>query len=508
MINPEKLPERKREFRTTVGGNIVKRVYTSADIKNIDESNIGLPGEYPFTRNIYPTGYRGRLWTMREYSGFGTVEETNERYKYLYKEGETGFSVAFHLPTQEGYDSDNPLSAGEVGRCGVAIDSLRDMEELWDGIPLAKISTSMTINATASILTAMYIAAAEKQGADLAVLNGTVQNDILKEYIARNTYFLGPVPSMRLTTDLCAYCNAHVPKWNPISVSGYHMREAGATAVQEVAFTLSDGIAYVQAMLDRGMKVDDFAPRLSFFFSAYTNVLEEVAKYRAARRMWARIMKERFGAKNPRSLTMRYHVHTNGFTLTAQQPMNNIVRVTLQALAAVLGGCQSLHTNSYDEALALPTEQAAQVALRTQQIIAFESGVADTVDPLAGSYFIESLTNQIEDEAAKYIAEIDRMGGAVRAIAKGYIQREIERSSYEYQKAVENREQTVVGVNEYRVKDEPETETLEIGLGLEEKQKERLRTLKKERDNREVKETLTKIKGIARTEENTHAGAD
>jgi methylmalonyl-CoA mutase N-terminal domain/subunit len=502
MIQSENITERKGEFRTTISGNVVKRVYTAADLKQADAENIGLPGAYPFTRNIMPAGYRSRLWTMRMYSGFGTVEETNKRYKYLYKQGQTGFSMAFHLPTQEGYDSDNPLTEGEVGQCGVAIDSLRDMEELWDGIPLADISTSMTINATASIMLAMYIVAARKQGADPAKLSGTVQNDILKEYIARNTYFLAPAPSMRLVTDLCAYCTRHLPRWNPISISGYHLREAGATAVQEVAFGLANGIAYVQAMLDTGMAVDEFAPRLSFFFAANNNILEEVAKYRAARRLWARIMKERFGAQNPRSLMLRFHAQTDGFTLTAQQPLNNIVRVAMQALAAVLGGCQSLHTNSYDEALALPTEQAVQVALRTQQIIAHESGVADTVDPLGGSYFIESLTSRIEEDAMKYIAEIDRRGGSIKAIGEGYIQREIARSAYEYQQAVEKGDQVVVGVNEYRNEEEPEIETFELGAEIEAKQVERLLRLKRERDGRRVQETLEAVKTTARSTEN------
>ncbi len=404
MKNTEKIPEMKREFITTLDGTLIKTVHTPADLEGLKVGDIGLPGEYPFTRHIMPNGYRGRLWTMRQYAGFGTVEESNKRYKYLYEHGQTGFSVAFHLPTQEGYDSDHPLAAGEVGKCGVAIDSLQDMEQLWDGIPLAEVSTSMTINATAPIILAMYIAAAERQGADRSKLNGTVQNDILKEYIARNTYIFAPKPSMRLVTDICTYCSRYMPKWNSISISGYHMREAGATAAQEAGFTLANGIAYVQAMMDRGLEVDSFAPQFSFFFGSYTNLLEEVAKFRALRRMWAKIMKEKFGARNPRSLMLRFHVQTDGFTLTKQQPLNNIVRVTLQALAAVLGGCQSLHTNSFDEAMALPSEEAVQVALRTQQIIAYESGVADTVDPLGGSYYIEWLTNQIENKAMKYIS--------------------------------------------------------------------------------------------------------
>ena len=497
----KEMTERKREFRTTVDGVLVNRVYTPADLESAQEQ-IGLPGEYPFTRHIMPTGYRGRLWTMRQYAGFGTVEETNERFKYLYKQGQTGFSVAFHLPTQEGYDSDHPLAAGEVGKCGVAVDSLRDMERLWEGIPLAEVSTSMTINATAPIILAMYIAAAEKQGADKSKLNGTIQNDILKEYIARNTYIFGPTPSMRLVTDICSYCAENMPQWNSISISGYHMREAGATAVQEAAFTLANGIAYVQAMIDRGMEVDSFAPRFSFFFAAYTNVLEEVAKFRALRRIWAKIMKERFGTANPRSMMLRYHVQTDGFTLTAQQPLNNIVRVTLQALAAVLGGCQSLHTNSFDEAFALPSEEAVQVALRTQQVIAEESGVADTVDPLAGSYYVEWLTNQLESKIMDYIAEIDKTGGALKAIEKGYVQREIANSAYDYQKAVDSGEQVVVGVNKYVAGGEETPETLEIGEETEMKQVESLRRLKKERDSKKVGEVLDKVLNVARSDEN------
>ncbi len=495
-------PERKKEFRTTVGGAVVKRVYTSADVESIKAADIGLPGEFPYTRHIMPTGYRGRLWTMRQYAGFGTVEETNARYKYLYKQGQTGFSVAFHLPTQQGYDSDHPLSIGEVGRCGVAIDSLEDMERLWEGIPLAEVSTSMTINATAAIILAMYVAAAEKQGADTSKLNGTVQNDILKEYIARNTHFLAPSPSMRLVTDICAYCARSLPQWNSISISGYHMREAGATAAQEAGFTLANGIAYVQAMMAKRMDVDYFAPRFSFFFAANNNLLEEVAKFRAVRRMWANIMKDRFAAKNPRSLTLRYHVQTDGFTLTRQQPLNNIVRVTVQALAAVLGGCQSLHTNSFDEALCLPSEQAVQVALRTQQIIAEESGVADIVDPLGGSYLVESLTAEIEKQALGYIAEIDRRGGAIKAIEAGYIQKEIADSAYKYQKAVDAGEQVVVGVNKYAVADEPEPATLKIDPEVETKQVARLKKLKQSRDNRKVKEVLGRVGEVARSDEN------
>jgi methylmalonyl-CoA mutase N-terminal domain/subunit len=501
-VMAEEKKERRREFRTTVGGTVVKRVYSPADVNVCREEDIPLPGEYPYTRHIMPGGYRTRLWTMRQYAGFATVEETNQRYKYLYRQGQTGFSVAFHLPTQEGFDSDHPLSAGEVGRCGVAIDSLKDMERLWEGIPLAEVSTSMTINATAAIVLAMYIATAEKQGVAAAGLRGTVQNDILKEYIARNTYIFAPVPSMRLVTDLCSYCARNLPQWNSISISGYHMREAGATAAQEAGFTLANAVTYVEAMIKKGMDVDSFAPRFSFFFAAYTNVLEEVAKFRALRRMWARIMKERFGAKNPRSLMLRYHVQTDGFTLTEQQPLNNIVRVTLQALAAVLGGCQSLHTNSFDEALALPSEQAVQVALRTQQIIAHESGVTDTVDPLGGAYYLEWLTNQIEERAMRYITEVDRMGGALKAIEKGYIQREIAQSAYNYQRAVDSGEQVIVGVNEFASEEKSDTETLEIGAEVEKKQVARLAKLKRERDNERVGQVLDKVRDIARSDEN------
>jgi methylmalonyl-CoA mutase N-terminal domain/subunit len=486
--------ERKQNFTTTVGGTPVKRVYLPADAGGRDRE---LPGEYPFTRHIMPAGYRSRLWTMRQYAGFGTVEETNERYKFLYQQGQTGFSVAFDLPTQEGYDSDHPLAAGEVGKCGVAMDSLRDMEELWEGIPLAKVSTSMTINATAPILLAMYVAAAEKQGCPRAELAGTIQNDILKEYIARNTYIFGPGPSMRLLTDVCSYCAREMPKWNSISISGYHMREAGATATQEAGFTLANAIAYVQAMIDKGMTVDSFAPRFSFFFAAYSNVLEEAAKFRALRRMWARIMKERFGAQDPRSQMLRFHVQTDGFTLTAQQPLNNIARVTLQALAGVLGGCQSLHTNSFDEALALPTEQAVQVALRTQQIIAYEGGVADTVDPLGGSYYVEWLTDEIERQATAHIEDIERRGGALKAIEQGFVQRQIADSSYRYQLAVESGNQVVVGVNKFTTADAPLPDTLEVGPEIETRQMSRLKALRDERDNRRVAAALECVRATA-----------
>jgi len=499
---PEEMTERKKVFTTTVDGTVVNRVYTPADLAELRQEDNGLPGEYPFTRHIMPTGYRGRLWTMRQYAGFATVEETNRRYKYLYEQGQTGFSVAFHLPTQEGYDSDHPLSTGEVGKCGVTIDSLQDMEKLWDGIPLAEVSTSMTINATAPTILAMYIAAAEKQGADVRKLRGTVQNDILKEYIARNTYIFAPAASMRLVTDICSYCAQDMPQWNSISISGYHMREAGATAAQEAGFTLANGIAYVQAMIDRGMEVDYFAPRFSFFFAAYTNVLEEVAKFRALRRVWAKIMKERFNARDPRSMMLRYHVQTDGFALTAQQPLNNIVRVTLQALAAVLGGCQSLHTNSFDEALALPSEQAVQVALRTQQTIAYESGVADTVDPLGGAYYIESLTDQIENKAMTYINEIDKMGGALKAIEKGYIQKEIATAAYNHQRAVDSGEQVIVGVNKFTTDDEQLPETLEIGEEVEQRQIAQLTELKQKRDNHKVSEVLDRVRRTASSDEN------
>ncbi len=493
--------ERKKEFRTTVDGTAVKKVYTAQDLTGFEQDN-SLPGEYPFTRHIRDNGYRGRLWTMRQYAGFATVQETNKRYKYLYEQGNTGFSVAFHLPTQIGYDSDNPISSGEVGRCGVAIDSLRDMEELWDGIPMAGISTSMTINSTAAIMLAMYIAAAEKQGASQKELRGTVQNDLLKEYIARNTYIFGPEPSMRLTTDICSYCADNMPNWNSISISGYHMREAGATAIQEAAFTLANGIAYVQAMIDKGMKVDSFAPRFSFFFASYTNLLEEIAKFRAMRRAWSIIMKDRFGAKDPRSMMLRFHVQTDGFTLTKQQPLNNIVRVTIQSLAPVLGGCQSLHAASYDEALALPTEEAVLLSLRTQQIIALESGVADTVDPLGGSYYIEWLTNHIEEGIREYIKVIDEMGGASEAIKRGYIQQEIMRSAYNYQKAVDSGEYVVVGVNSYTTEEEPELKLFEMDETMEKKQIRRLRKLKRERDSEKVSRVLDDVRQVARSDAN------
>ncbi|WP_297521525.1 methylmalonyl-CoA mutase family protein [Thermococcus sp.] len=498
----EKRPERKEKFMTDDGFEI-KRVYTPADLGEDWDylEKLGFPGEYPFTRGVYATMYRGRFWTMRQYAGFGTAEESNRRYKYLLSQGQTGLSVAFDLPTQIGYDSDHPMAEGEVGKVGVAIDSLWDMRVLFDGIPLDKVSTSMTINSTAANLLAMYILVAEEQGVKPEQLRGTVQNDILKEYIARGTYIFPPVPSMRLTTDIIMYCAEHVPKWNPISISGYHIREAGANAVQEVAFTLADGIEYVKAVIDRGMDVDKFAGRLSFFFNAHNNFLEEIAKFRAARRLWAYIMKEWFNAKNPRSMLLRFHTQTAGSTLTAQQPENNIVRVAIQALAAVLGGTQSLHTNSYDEALSLPTEKSVRIALRTQQIIAYESGVADTIDPLGGSYYIEWLTDHIYEEALKYIEKIQKMGGMMRAIERGYIQKEIAESAYKYQKEVEEKKRIIVGVNEF-VTDEPlDVEILKVDPSIRDKQIERLKKLRSERDSKKVEEVLDKLRNAAETED-------
>ncbi|NLY66519.1 MAG: methylmalonyl-CoA mutase family protein [Tissierellia bacterium] len=497
-----RFPERKETFRT--GSNLeVDRLYTPEDIQDIDYmEKLGFPGEYPFTRGVQPTMYRGRLWTMRQYAGFATAEESNKRYKYLLEQGQTGLSVAFDLPTQIGYDSDHPLSEGEVGKVGVAIDSLKDMEILFDGIPLDKVSTSMTINAPAIVLLAMYIAVAEKQGVDKDKLRGTIQNDILKEYIARGTYIFPPKASMRLITNIFEYCSKEVPKWNTISISGYHIREAGATAVQEVAFTLADGIAYVEAAIEAGLDVDDFAPRLSFFFNAHNDLLEEVAKFRAARRLWAKIMKERFKAKKEKSMMLKFHTQTAGSTLTAQQPDNNIVRVTIQTLAAVLGGTQSLHTNSRDEALALPTEESVRIALRTQQIVAYESGVTETVDPLAGSYYIESLTDKIEQEAMNYIKKIDELGGAIKAIEKGYIQKEIQDAAYKYQMEVESGERIVVGVNKFQIEEEDHKEILRVDPEVERLQREKLKALKEERDNKLVEEKLMILKEKASTDEN------
>lgn len=497
-----RFPERKENFKT--GSNLeVDRLYTPEDTKDLDyNEKLGFPGEYPYTRGVQPTMYRGRLWTMRQYAGFASAEESNERYKYLLDQGQTGLSVAFDLPTQIGYDSKHGLSEGEVGKVGVAIDSLKDMEILFDGIPLDKVSTSMTINAPASVLLAMYIAVAEKQGVSKDKLRGTIQNDILKEYIARGTYIFPPEPSMRLITNIFEYCSKEVPKWNTISISGYHIREAGATAVQEVAFTLSDGIAYVEAAMKAGLNVDDFAPRLSFFFNAHNDLLEEVAKFRAARRIWAKIMKERFNAKKEKSMMLKFHTQTAGSTLTAQQPDNNIVRVTIQTLAAVLGGTQSLHTNSKDEALALPTEKAVRIALRTQQIVANESGVTETIDPLAGSYYIESLTDKIEKQAMDYINKIDELGGSVKAIENGYIQKEIQNSAYNHQMEIESEERIVVGMNKFQVDEEVEKDILKVDPEVERLQRGKLQTLEEERDNEEVEKKLKALKNAANTSEN------
>jgi methylmalonyl-CoA mutase N-terminal domain/subunit len=478
----------------------VRPLYTPADLEGWDyDRQVGYPGQYPYTRGVQATLYRGRLWTMRQYAGMGDAEESNKRYKYLLANGTTGLSVAFDLPTQIGLDSDNSLAAGEVGKVGVAIDSIEDMQRLFDGIELTKISTSMTINATASILLALYVAVAKRQGADIPKLSGTVQNDVLKEYIARGTYIYPPQQAMRIITDLFAWANELVPEWNTISISGYHMREAGSTAVQEVAFTLGNGIAYVQAAINAGLDVDKFAPRLSFFFNAHSNFLEEVAKFRAARRMWARIMREQFKARNPRSWMLRFHTQTAGSTLTAQQPENNIVRTAIQALAAVLGGTQSLHTNSYDEALALPTEQAARIALRTQQIIAFESGAPQTVDPLAGSYYVESLTNEIERRATAYLDKIHALGGMLKAIERGYVQQEIQNAAYEYQQQVDRLEAVVVGVNRFAVEEERAIPIQRIDPGLESKQVERLRALRARRDPGPWKDALKQVEDAARS---------
>jgi len=497
------VPERQSRFSLTSGIEI-QPLYTPEDLGGIDpEESPGYPGEFPFGRGIQPTMYRGRLWTMRQYSGFASAEESNRRYRYLLEQGQTGLSVAFDLPTQIGYDSDHPLSKGEVGKVGVPIDTLHDMEVLFQGIPLDRVSTSMTINATAPVLLAMYIALARKQGVDPSNLDGTIQNDILKEYIARGTYIFPPTPSMRLTTDIFEYCSRHLPRWNTISISGYHIREAGSTAVQEVAFTLADGIAYVQAAIDRGLDIDDFAGRLSFFFDAHNNLLEEVAKFRAARILWARIMKERFGARNPRSCMLRFHTQTAGCSLTAQQPWNNIVRVTIQALAAVLGGTQSLHTNSYDEAYATPGEEAVTTALRTQQVIAYESGVADSVDPLGGSWMVERLTQDIAEAAGQYIDKIDSLGGALAAIEKGFQQREIQESSYRYQKEVEAGERTIVGVNRFVTPDSGIEGLIRVNLGEEAKQVAALGRVREERNTADVTASLENLREVARGNENT-----
>ena len=491
-----RFPEQKERFATN-SGMTVERLYTPANVSLDYLEDLGFPGEYPFTRGVQPTMYRGRFWTMRQYAGFGTAEESNARYKYLLANGQMGLSVAFDLPTQIGYDSDSPLAEGEVGKVGVAIDSLADMEILFDGIPLDKVSTSMTINAPASVLLAMYIAVAEKQGVPSKKLTGTIQNDILKEYAARGTYIYPPGPSMRLITDIFAYCAEQVPNWNTISISGYHIREAGSTAAQEVGFTLANGIAYVKAAIAAGLDVDTFAPQLSFFFNAHNDFFEEVAKFRAARRLWAKIMREAFEAKNPKSWMLRFHTQTGGSTLTAQQPMNNIVRVALQAFAAVCGGTQSLHTNSMDEALALPTEESVRVALRTQQIIAYESGAAETVDPLAGSYYVEHLTNEIERGAREYIEKIDAMGGSTRAIESGYMQREIQESAYQYQRQVETGKRVIVGMNKFQVDEEAPRNLLRVDMSVQESQVKKLAAVKAKRDQAAVDRALADLKAAA-----------
>ena len=504
MSNPSKppAPERKPRF-TTLSGLPLERLYgpDNTDAANAEE-RIGYPGESPFTRGIYPTMYRGRLWTMRQYAGFGSAVESNQRYRYLLSKGQAGLSVAFDLPTQIGMDSDAPLALGEVGKVGVAIDSLEDMEALFDGIPLETVSTSMTINATAAILLCLYVAVAKKQRANLSKLSGTVQNDILKEYIARGTYIYPVRPAMRIVTDIFGWCKDNLPRWNTISISGYHIREAGSTAVQEVAFTLADGIAYVQAALEAGLAVDEFAPQLSFFFNAHNDLLEEIAKFRAARRLWARIMEERFHAKDQRSLLLRFHAQTAGSSLTAQQPENNIVRVAIQALAAVLGGCQSLHTNSMDEALALPTEDAALIALRTQQIIAHETGVTNTTDPVGGAYAIEHLTTEIESAARAYIDKTDALGGMLRAIESGFVQGEIQKAAYDYQRAVESKDQIVVGVNEFAADQERTIPLLRINEEVERSQVARLHSLRAKRDAAKTEAALAELARRAATTEN------
>jgi methylmalonyl-CoA mutase N-terminal domain/subunit len=496
----DKLPERG-EFSTSSDVPI-SRILTPVDVANFDYvRDSGFPGEYPFTRGVYPTMYRARFWTMRQYAGFGTAEQTNKRFKYLLEHGQTGLSVAFDFPTQVGYDCDHPMALGEVGKVGVSASTLRDMEVLFDGIPLNKVTTSMTINAPANVLLAMYAAVGQKQGVEQTQLGGTVQNDVLKEYVARGMYIFPPKPSMRMVTDIFEFCSQNMPQWNTISISGYHIREAGATAVQEVAFTLANAIAYVQAAVDRGLDLDKFAGRLSFFFAAHSNFLEEVAKFRAARRLWARIMRERFGAKNPNSWMLRFHTQTSGVSLTAQQPYNNIVRVALQALSAVLGGTQSLHTNSFDEAYALPSEQAVTVALRTQQIIAHESSVADSVDPLGGSYYVEYLTSEIEERAEQYIERIEGMGGAVAAIEKGFMQREITESAYRFQKEIEARKRIVVGVNDFLSEEEAPMKLLQIDPAVERKLIERLKEIKRQRKSAKVDDALNMLRRAAEKED-------
>jgi methylmalonyl-CoA mutase N-terminal domain/subunit len=497
----DKFKERKERFQYSSGIE-VPRLSLPPQADSAYEEKLGFPGEYPFTRGVQPTMYRSRFWTMRQYAGFSTAEESNKRYRYLLQQGQTGLSVAFDLPTQIGYDADDPIAAGEVGKVGVSISSIRDMMQLYDQIPLDKVSTSMTINAPAGVLLAMYIAVAKRQGADMRQLRGTIQNDILKEYVARGTYIFPPAPSMRLITDIFSFCAKEVPFWNTISISGYHIREAGSTAVQEVGFTLANGIAYVEAALKAGLDVDAFAGQLSFFFNAHNNLLEEVAKFRAARRMWARIMRERFKAKKPSSWQLRFHTQTAGSTLTAQQPENNVVRVTLQALSAVLGGTQSLHTNSMDEALWLPTEKSVRVALRTQQIIAYESGVADSIDPLAGSYLIESLTDEIEKGALDYIAKIDEMGGALQSIERGYMQNEIQNAAYAAQQEIERKEQVVVGVNQFQVKEEMTLERLKVDPSIELGQREKLKALRATRDEKRVAELQGRLVEAAKGTDN------
>ena len=497
----DKFKERKENFATSSGIE-VPRLATPPEPDSAYEKALGYPGEFPFTRGVQPTMYRSRFWTMRQYAGFSTAEESNKRYRYLLEQGQTGLSVAFDLPTQIGYDADDPIAQGEVGKVGVSISSIKDMEQLFDQIPLDKVSTSMTINAPAGVLLAMYIAVAKRQGADMHQLRGTIQNDILKEYVARGTYIFPPAPSMRLITDIFSFCAKEVPYWNTISISGYHIREAGSTAVQEVAFTLANGIAYVEAALAAGLNVDDFAGQLSFFFNAHNNLLEEVAKFRAARRMWARIMRGRFKAQKPSSWQLRFHTQTAGSTLTAQQPENNDVRVTLQALSAVLGGTQSLHTNSMDEALWLPTEKSVRVALRTQQIIAHESGVADSIDPLAGSYLIEHLTDEIEKAALAYISQIDEMGGAMQSIERGFMQNEIQNAAYAAQQAIERKEEIVVGVNAFEVKEERNLERLSVDPAIEVGQREELRKLREARNEGRVTELRGRLVTAAKGTEN------
>jgi len=497
-----KAKEQKPVF-TTISGTPVERLYTPLDVAGMDyDRDLGYPGMFPYTRGVQPTMYRGRYWTMRQYAGFGTAKQTNERYRYLLNQGQTGLSVAFHLPTQAGYDSDDPLSMGEVGKVGVAIDSIEDMKVLFDGIPLDKVSTSMTINAAATVLLGMYLTLAEEQGVSWDKVSGTVQNDVLKEIICRGQYIYPPKPTMRLTVDLIEFCQKNVPKWNTISISGYHIRESGSTAAQEMAFTIADGIAYAQACVDRGMDVDSFGPRLSFFFNAFTNVLEEVAKFRAARRYWAKVMRDRFKAKDPRSMMLRYHVQTGGVTLTAQQPLNNVVRVGLQTYATALGGGQSLHTNSYDEALCLPTQQAVTVALRTQQIVAEESGATDTIDPLAGCYYVEAMTDKIEAEIDDYIKKIDAMGGTLVAIEQGYIQKEIQNSAYRFQKEIESGERVYVGINKYTMEEPPPTGLLKVDMSVGDEKAAELKKFRASRDQAKWKAALDKLREVSKTNEN------